>query len=148
MERMLFLATGFWVGGAAAWAPIAGYLLAPHCRGRRGDASICAAAAEDGASAAARGRMDAAALQRRVVMAASEDEEDPAGVLVRPDDPSALMTERDRMRLAPVPSLSLSLSPRRPRSVPRASPPRHAPPLLRRAHLPPRHAPPHTPLRR
>ncbi|EOD25186.1 hypothetical protein EMIHUDRAFT_421422 [Emiliania huxleyi CCMP1516] len=105
MERMLFLATGFWVGGAAAWAPIAGYLLAPHCRGRRGDASICAAAAEDGASAGARGRMDAAALQRRVVMAASEDEEDPAGVLVRPDDPSALMTERDRMRLAPVHTL-------------------------------------------
>uniref|UniRef100_A0A7S3W6B6 Uncharacterized protein n=1 Tax=Emiliania huxleyi TaxID=2903 RepID=A0A7S3W6B6_EMIHU len=105
MERMLFLATGFWVGGAAAWAPIAGYLLAPHCRGRRGDASICAAAAEDGASTGARGRMDAAALQRRVVMAASEDEEDPAGVLVRPDDPSALMTERDRMRLAPVHTL-------------------------------------------
>lgn len=97
MERTLFLASAFWMGGAAAWAPIAGYLLAPHCRfaRRAGDADGC-----DGSSPA----MLRGEFHRKVSMMADEapTASPPEGALVRPKDASALMSERDRMRLAPV----------------------------------------------
>lgn len=35
-ERLLLIASGLWVGGVAAWAPIAGFLLAPRFQTRGG----------------------------------------------------------------------------------------------------------------
>mmetsp|Transcript_9543 Transcript_9543/g.30642 ORF Transcript_9543/g.30642 Transcript_9543/m.30642 type:complete len:244 (+) Transcript_9543:34-765(+) len=100
MERTLFLASAFWLGGAAAWAPIAGYLLAPHCRSaRRADVT-------DGCDASSPSMLRAVSeLQRQHVSMMAEEApraSPPQNALVRPKDASALMSERDRMRLAPV----------------------------------------------
>lgn len=115
MERMLLLASGFWIGGAAAWAPIAGYLLAPHVRFGRRHVRFCNGDdARSGSGDASRHggathplpRLGDGELQRRVCMLADgTPETGDAGVLVRPNDPGTLMTERDRMRLAPLHAL-------------------------------------------
>uniref|UniRef100_A0A7S0Q3Q1 Transmembrane protein n=1 Tax=Coccolithus braarudii TaxID=221442 RepID=A0A7S0Q3Q1_9EUKA len=81
MERTLLLASGFWIGGVAAWAPIAGYLLAPHCRQRTQRTHILHC--QEGADQQ------------------PEESSMLALPLQRPDDPGALLTESERMRLAP-----------------------------------------------
>mmetsp|Transcript_22922 Transcript_22922/g.50138 ORF Transcript_22922/g.50138 Transcript_22922/m.50138 type:complete len:219 (-) Transcript_22922:375-1031(-) len=83
MERTLLLASGFWLGGVAAWAPIAGFLLAPHCRQRQRTFPI----------------------RCQDVPTPPEPETERSLALRRPDDPSSLLTESERLRLAPVHSL-------------------------------------------
>ncbi len=76
---MLLLASGFWIGGAAAWAPIAGYLLAPHVRFGRRHVRFCNGDdARSGSGEASRHggathplpRLGDGELQRRVCMLA------------------------------------------------------------------------------
>eukprot|EP00308_Calcidiscus_leptoporus_P000161 CAMPEP_0119354124 /NCGR_PEP_ID=MMETSP1334-20130426/3179_1 /TAXON_ID=127549 /ORGANISM="Calcidiscus leptoporus, Strain RCC1130" /LENGTH=230 /DNA_ID=CAMNT_0007367593 /DNA_START=59 /DNA_END=751 /DNA_ORIENTATION=- len=91
MERTLLLASGFWIGGVAAWAPIAGYLLAPHCcrqRTQRSNLLRCREGTDT--------QPDDSGL-----LALSRPSE-AVSPLQRPDDPSALLTESERLRLAPV----------------------------------------------
>ena len=82
MAQLLLLGSAFWVGGAAAWAPIAGYLLAPHWQQPR---------------QRQRQRQDEASPIRCQEVGVEE--------LRRPEDASSLLTESERNRIAPVNAL-------------------------------------------
>jgi len=98
-DRLLLLATGFWVGGVAAWAPIAGYLLAPHAR--------------------AKGRLVLERLRCAEPAVDDSDELKDLTELRRPNDPSGMLTESQMLRLRPVNSLRRK---RRSRKIRRAEP--------------------------
>jgi len=161
------LASAFWIGGAAAWAPIAGYLLAPHVLPARrvamsdssdgdsprilrdvfparpamsdsdGDSPLMLRGAFPARPAMSDSDGDSpltlrgvGEFQRRVTMMADEPPADappPEGaLLVRPNDASALMTERERMRMAPVRASPVAARPSPPPTPPRppTTPPR------------------------
>lgn len=124
MERLL-LAAGFWVGGVAAWAPIAGFLLAPHCRNLyyRASTVVCTSVSDDADILDLTEQLDAGAVE---VSDAANDATAPSGLtafegkLMRPDPaPLSLLTESQRMRLAPIHPLKRK---RRSRKIRRAEP--------------------------
>ena len=99
MERTLFLACGFWLGGAGAWVVGAGYVLAPYVRGTAGPLA-------DGLDRLAM-REEGEEIGPPSAPAASDDDDAGAGAgvtvsPVRPVDASDLLTESQRRRLAPV----------------------------------------------